>query len=96
MVQKIKKRLSVKALVNLLVAVVLLLLLITAIIVFNRYAQEQLYQESVNQLTEISAQLFEKLEVQLDIQWDYLAKTDDQQKTTDSMTSAQFPQFGVP
>ena len=96
MVQKIKKRLSVKALVNLLVAVVLLLLLITAIIVFNRYAQEQLYQESVNQLTEISAQLFEKLEVQLDIQWDYLAKTDDQPKTTDSMTSAQFPQFGVP
>lgn len=97
MVQKIKKRLSVKALVNLLVAVVLLLLLITAIIVFKRYAQEQLYQESVNQLTEISAQLsaqlFEKLEVQLDIQWDYLAKTGDQPKTTDSMTSAQFSQF---
>lgn len=43
-----------------------------------------------------TAQLFEKLEVQLDIQWDYLAKTDDQPKTTDSMTSAKFPQFGVP
>ena len=93
MVQKTQKGLSVKALVDLLAAVVLLLLLITAVIVFNRYTQEQLYLESVNQLTEISAQLFEKLEVQLDIQWSYLAKTDDQHKMIDSMTAEEFSQF---
>lgn len=93
MVQKIQKRVSVKTLANLMVTVVLFLLLATAVVVFDRYAQEQLYQGSVNQLTEISAQLFEKLEVQLDIQWDYLAKTDDQQKTTNFMTADQLSQF---
>ena len=93
MVQKTQKGLSVKALVNLLAAVVLFLLLTTAVIVFNRYTQEQLYQESVNQLTEISAQLFEKLEVQLDIQWNYLSKTDDQHKMVNSMTAEEFSQF---
>ena len=39
---------------------------------FYRYTSKQLYQESVSQLEEISQQLFEKLEIQIDVQWDYL------------------------
>ncbi len=39
-----------------------------------QYTSEQMYHESVSQLVEISDQLFEKLDVQIDIQWDYLEK----------------------
>ena len=42
--------------------------------VFYNYTNEQLYQESISQLKELSNQLFEKLKVQIDLQWDYLAK----------------------
>ncbi len=38
------------------------------------YTFGQLYQESVYQLEEISRQLFEKLDVQIEIQWGYLEK----------------------
>ncbi len=40
----------------------------------NNYTSEMMYQESVYQLEEISTQLFEKLDVQIDIQWGYLEK----------------------
>ena len=40
----------------------------------NEYTSEMMYRESVYQLEEISTQLFEKLEVQTDIQWGYLEK----------------------
>ena len=39
---------------------------------FYRYTSEQLYEESVSQLEELSQQLFEKLEVQINAQWGYL------------------------
>ena len=75
------------------VAVVLLAALSSGIAFFNQYTQEQLYQESVGQLTEISNQLFEKLDVQLNIQWDYLKKLDDAQKTRDSLDKNEMADF---
>ena len=53
-------------------ALFLLIALVVGIVFFNHYTKEQLYQEANSQLTEITSQLFEKLTVQLDIQWDYL------------------------
>ena len=47
--------------------------------------------ETLNTLQ--TAQLFEKLEVQLDIQWDYLAKTDD--RLYDLRLSAELPRHGL-
>ena len=75
------------------VAVMLLAALFSGVAFFNQYTQEQLYQESVGQLTEISNQLFEKLDVQLNIQWDYLKKLDDEQKTRDSLTKDEMTEF---
>ncbi len=62
------------------VVVVLLTTLVMSAAFFNSYTQEQLYQESIGQLTEISNQLFEKLEVQLNTQWGYLEQMDEAQK----------------
>ena len=45
-----------------------------SMLLLSSYTSEELYQESVYQLSEISSQLFEKLDVQIDIQWDYLEK----------------------
>lgn len=75
------------------VTVMLLAALFSGVAFFNQYTQEQLYQESVGQLTEISNQLFEKLDVQLNIQWDYLKKLDDEQKTRDSLTKDEMTEF---
>lgn len=74
MSQQEKRKFSIPLLINVAVVVMLLALLAAGIVIFNRYTGEQLYQESINQLTEISSQLFEKMEVQLDIQWSYLQK----------------------
>ena len=75
------------------VAVLLLAAMTASVAFFNRYTQEQLYQESVGQLTEISNQLFEKLDVQLNIQWDYLKKLDDAQKVRTAMTRDEMADF---
>ena len=56
------------------IAAVALVLLITAALFINNRMTELLYEESVSQLQEISNQLFEKLDVQITIQWDYLEK----------------------
>ena len=92
MTQKKEKR-SLAGMVNLAIAAALLFLLVAGVTVFNRYTSEQLYQESINQLTEISTQLFEKLEVQLDIQWSYLEKMDDRQKDCPEMTVSELSDF---
>ena len=60
---------------------------------FNRYTQKQIYQESINQLTEISNQLFEKLEVQLSAEWDRLYKLDQMQDDRSEMTIAELAKF---
>lgn len=60
---------------------------------FMSYTQEQLYQESVSQLEEITAQLLEKLNVQLDMQWSYLNKVDAAQREIDSMTAEEIAAF---
>ena len=59
----------------------------------GQYATSQLFAECTNQLTEITAQLFEKLEVKLDIQWGYLAKLDDQIKDRAEMTEQELVDF---
>ena len=78
---------------NLIFLISLLVLMFVALVLFNRYTQEQLYQESVSQLTEITGQLFEKLEVQLDNQWDFLKKIDEQRKDFDTMTVKEFSRY---
>ena len=52
----------------------LLLLLLFAGASIYRYMRNQLYLESVTQLEELSKQLFEKLDVQIELQWSYLQK----------------------
>ena len=60
---------------------------------FNRYTQKQIYQESISQLTEISDQLFEKLEVQLNDQWDRLYKVDQMLGGRSEMTVAELSDY---
>ena len=50
------------------------------------YTSGQLYQESVYQLEEISRQLFEKLDVQIEIQWGYLDKLASELQQTETVT----------
>ena len=56
------------------ITVLLLGAIVASSIVLYNYTSEQLYQESITQLTELSTQLFEKLKVQVDLQWGYLDK----------------------
>ena len=60
---------------------------------FNRYTQKQIYQESISQLTEISGQLFEKLEVQLNDQWDRLSKLEQMRDGRSEMTADELAAF---
>ncbi len=53
---------------------ILLGALVAASFAFYTYINEQLYQEGITQLTELGTQLFEKLELQIDMQWSYLSK----------------------
>ena len=71
------------------------LLLVSAIGVgyISRYTQEQLYQESVTQLEEITTQLLEKLNLQLDVQWEYLSKVDAVQQTLEITTAEDMGNF---
>jgi signal transduction histidine kinase/CheY-like chemotaxis protein len=41
---------------------------------FFDYTKDMIYKESVSQLNELSSQVIEKLETQLEIQWDYVRK----------------------
>ena len=93
MANQANRKIPIATLVNVAVVALLLVLLAGGITIFNRYTDEQLYQESINQLTEISNQLFEKLEVQLDIQWSYLEKMDDMQKDRSTMDTAELSGF---
>ena len=61
----------------------------SGIFLLYQYTSEQMYHESVAQLVEISDQLFEKLDVQIDIQWGYLEKLSAALETTGTMTRAE-------
>lgn len=67
-----KKRLHTNRIVAIIVMAVLFALFTVGTVMFFRYVSGQLYKESVNQLTEICSQLFERLYSQLDVQWQYL------------------------
>ena len=66
--------------------VVLLLLFSIGVFVYN-FANDRLYGESVSQLQEIGQQLFEKLDVQIELQWSYLEKVEEMFEENNSMTS---------
>ena len=75
--------------ITLIVVVCSLVLLIACAGVFllYQYTNEQIYHESVYQLEELSKQLFEKLEVQIDIQWGYLEKLASEFSQTETITA---------
>ena len=75
--------------IALIVVVCSLVLLIACAGVFllYQYTSEQVYHESVYQLEELSKQLFEKLEVQIDIQWGYLEKLASELAQTEAITA---------
>ena len=66
---KLKRRLILASL-----TVSLLGALVASSLVFFNYVNDQLYSESISQLTELTDQLFQKLSVQIETQWDYLKK----------------------
>ena len=59
-----------------LVGVVLFALIFLGMRFFTRYTREELYRESQNQLTEITSQMYEKLSITLEQQWDFLTVMD--------------------
>lgn len=78
-----KRRWFIPALIAVVVAAVVALAAL-----FYYYTQEQLYQESVTQLEETSQQLFEKLDVQIEIQWGYIEKLQEQTLQASSQTNS--------
>ena len=58
-------------------------------IVYYNYVNEQLYQESISQLTELTTQLFEKLSVQIDLQWSYLGKIKNELESKSAWSEAE-------
>ena len=89
----LKRNKKVSSLFYLLVAVLLTLLILGSAHLVSRYTDQQLFAECTNQLTEITAQLFERLEVKLDIQWDYLVKLDSELSDVDSITEPELAEF---
>lgn len=66
------------------VTAAMLIIMAAAGLLFYRYTQNKVYDESISQLNELNNQLFEKLEIQIDTQWSYLDKL--MQSRTDSGT----------
>lgn len=88
-----KKILLINRVCIVFIIIVLLATMAFSVVYYTNYTQEQLYKESITQLTETTGQLFEKLEVQLDIQWDYLKKLNDAQKNIHTMTVNELTEF---
>ena len=93
MEHKTRNRRTDEQLAGIVATVLLALALAVGVALFSRYTSEQLYQESISQLTEISTQLFEKLEVQLNIQWGYLEKMDESLADRSEMSTEQLARF---
>ncbi len=74
MEQKLEKSVSRRRWLIPALVVALIATLCIAGVFLYRYAFEQLHEESVSQLEELSQQLFEKLDVQIENQWSYLEK----------------------
>ena len=60
---------------------------------FYYYAQDQLYRESIAQLKEIAGQIYEKLGIELDYQWSYLERMDENQRDTKNMRLQEFTEY---
>ena len=54
--------------------------------VFYHRSSLQLYDESISQLDELSNQLYEKLDIQIELQWDYLDKFNSELKNHSTLT----------
>ena len=76
-------------------AMVLMLfgLLALGVASFYYYAQDQLYRESIAQLKEIAGQIYEKLGIELDYQWSYLERMDENRKDTKTMGLQEFTEY---
>ena len=75
------------------IAASIIVLLLVAGATFYGYTQNQVYHESIEQLDELSDQLFEKLEDKLDLQWSHLDKFAGACTQTDSLTSDELAQI---
>lgn len=74
-----KKRLTRrKTPVLLLLCVLMLTVMLVCMQLFRTYTQSELYRESQNQLSEITTQIYEKLDVTFDQQWDLLGVMENQ------------------
>ena len=65
---------------------ILLAMLIAGGVLFYRYTSGRLYDETVTQLKELSVQLFEKLEMQIDYQWNYVNKLEKAVREKENVT----------
>lgn len=74
MIKKIKSR---GFGITVIIGSLLLAIFIAGGVLFYRYTQRRLYDEIITQLDELSGQLFEKLELQIDYQWNYLYKLEE-------------------
>ncbi len=72
---------------------VLLAMILFAGTEIYRYMNRQLYYESVTQLEELSKQLFEKLDVKLQLQWSHLEKVHAELENTPSMTERELARY---
>ena len=80
------KKIKNKKIYYLIIAIVFLIILACGYSYFNYFNREKLYDESISQLNEISNQLIEKLNIQLDTQWEYLDKLQENISTTNTLT----------
>lgn len=62
-----------------------MLLFVTGALVYYK-TNNLLYHESVSQLQEISKQLFEKSNMQIELQWSYLEKVQEELNAVSSLT----------
>ncbi len=73
-------------------ALLLIMLLGSGTLVYHK-TNDLLYRESVSQLSEISKQLFEKLDVQVELQWSYLEKAEEALDESSTMTQQELTEL---
>ena len=90
---KNKKKSAAEILVSVIVALSVAASFAGVFLVYSNYLGEQLYIESVTQLTETSNQSFEKLDVRLEEQWRYVTNLDLGHEGKTEMTCAELADY---
>ena len=83
---KLKSVQAKNQLLNFGLVLLVLAVLVVSVNLLYSYTMRQLYRESISQLDEVAGHLFEKLEIQLELQWDYLAKLEEDVSGVSAMT----------